>query len=103
MNNQINAFHLMNSEVAELPLEDNEKLHLDKLIEQDKCFSEFDFIDGVSIWEKGKEKICQNCFGQNSYVRFEFKNETVPELNGGISFFHNVGGKNWHIRIHKGE
>lgn len=103
MNNQINAFHLINSEIAELPLKDSEKLLLDKLIEQDKCFSEFDFIDGISVWEKGQEKICKDYLGQDSYVRFQFSNEIVPELNGGISFFHDVGGKNWHIRVHKGE
>lgn len=103
MTTTINAFHLINSEIAELPISDREKLQLDKLIEQDKCFSEIDFIDGISIWEKGSEKVCRNDSGQNAYVRLQFKNEYIPEQNGGVSFFHHVGGKDWHIRIHRGE
>ena len=103
MNNCINAFCLINSEIAGLPLVDKDKLKLDQLIEQDKCFSEIDFIYGVSVWEKGAEEICENQHGNKSYVRFKFRNELVPEQFGGISFFHNVGGKDWHVRIHKGE
>lgn len=101
--NNINAFHLINNNVAELPLSDDEKLLLDKLIEQDKCFSEIDFIDGVSVWPKGKEEICQNNFGGTSYVRFKFKEEKIPEQFGGVSFFHRIGNVDWHIRVHKGE
>jgi hypothetical protein len=93
----------MNNEIAELPLNDEEKLRLDKLIEQDKCFSEIEFIDGISIWEKGKEDICQNDNGANSYTRFKFREDKIPEQFGGISFFHKMGGTDWHIRIHKGE
>jgi hypothetical protein len=103
MRNEINAFHLMNSEIADLSISDKEKLTLDKLIEQDKCFAEIDFIDGISVWEKGLEQICKNDSGENSYVRFKFKDEFVPEQFGGVSFFHSVGGRNWHVRIHKGE
>lgn len=103
MNNTISAFNLINGEVAELPLNDNEKLTLDKLIEQDKCFSEVDFIDGISIWEKGYEDICQNESGVNAYTRFKFRDEKIPEQFGGVSFFHKIGGTDWHIRIHKGE
>lgn len=103
MKNCINAFYLMNGEIADLPLNDDEKLHLDKLIEQDKCFSEVDFIDGISIWKKGEEQICKNDNGSNSYVRFKFRDEKIPEQFGGVSFFHKVGGEDWHVRIHKGE
>jgi|694.fasta_scaffold36676_6 hypothetical protein len=101
--NEINAFHLINSEIAELPLNDKEKLKLDTLIEQDKGFSSFDFVDGISIWEKGKEEICNSDNGPQSYVRFKFREEKIPEQYGGTSFFHKIGGKDWHIRIHKGE
>lgn len=103
MTTNINAFHLINSEIADLPIPDNDKLRLDKLIEQDKCFSEIDFIDGISIWKKGEEEICNNYSGLHSYVRFKFRDEKIPEQFGGISFFHNVGGTDWHVRIHKGE
>jgi len=103
MNSPINAFSLINNEVGELPLSDAEKLSLDRLIEQDKCFSEIDFIDGISIWEKGKEEICKSDNGGNCYTRFKFREEQVPEQFGGMSFFHKIGGKDWHIRIHKGE
>jgi len=103
MTTNINAFHLINSEIADLPIPDNDKLRLDKLVEQDKCFSEIDFIDGISIWKKGEEEICANEGGNNCYVRFKFRDEKIPEQFGGISFFHNVGGTDWHIRIHKGE
>lgn len=99
----INAFNLINSEVGDLPLTNEDKLRLDSLIEQDKCFSEMDFIDGVSVWKKGFEEICQNYSGEKSYVRLKFKEEKIPEQFGGISFFHNVGGIDWHVRIHKGE
>lgn len=103
MTNNINAFYLINGEVGELPLTDQERLKLDTLIEQDKCFSNVDFIDGVSVWEKGKEEVCKNDFGDTSYVRLKFKNEKIPEQHGGISFFHKVGNLDWHVRIHKGE
>lgn len=103
MNTQINAFSLINNEVGELPLTNVEKLTLDRLIEQDKCFSEIDFVDGVSIWKKGHEDICQNESGINTYTRFKFREEKIPEQYGGVSFFHNIGGTDWHIRIHKGE
>jgi len=103
MNSTVNAFCFINGEVADLPLGDNEKLYLDKLIEQDKCFSEIDFIDGVSIWKKGHEDICQNESGINAYTRFKFREEKIPEQHGGVSFFHKIGGTDWHIRIHKGE
>jgi hypothetical protein len=103
MNSNINAFCLINNEVAELPLSNEEKLKLDTLIEQDKCFSEIDFIDGVSVWKKGEEEICKNNNNEPVYVRFKFKSENVPEQFGGMSFFHQIGGINWHIRIHKGE
>lgn len=103
MNSTINAFNLINGEIADLPLGDNEKLYLDKLIEQDKCFSEIDFIDGISIWKKGEEEICKNDNGGNVYTRFKFREEKIPEQFGGVSFFHKVGGTDWHIRIHKGE
>jgi hypothetical protein len=99
MNSTANAFCFINGEVADLPLNDNEKFYLDKLIEQDKCFSEIDFIDGISIWKKGSEDVCQNESGINAYTRFKFREEQF----GGISFFHKVGGTDWHIRIHKGE
>jgi len=65
MTTNINAFHLINSEIADLPIPDNDKLRLDKLVEQDKCFSEIDFIDGISIWKKGEEEICANESGNN--------------------------------------
>lgn len=103
MQNEINAFHLINNEIADLPISDKEKLNFDRLIEQDKCFSEIDFIEGISIWEVGQEDICENEYGEKFYSRLKFKNELVPEQNGGVSFFHSVGGKNWHIRIHKGD
>jgi hypothetical protein len=103
MTNQINAFSLINNEVGELPLSNSDKLSLDRLIEQDKCFADIDFIDGISVWEKGKEEICSFGNGTNSYVRFKFREDKVPEQFGGVSFFHNVGGTNWHVRIHKGE
>lgn len=99
----INAFCLMNGEVGDLPLTNEDKLKLDQLIEQDKCLSEIDFIDGVSVWPKGKEEICQNCSGETSYVRLKFKDEKIPEQYGGMSFFHKVGNTDWHVRIHKGE
>jgi hypothetical protein len=99
----INAFNLINGEVGDLPLNNEDKLKLDSLIEQDKCFSEMDFVDGVSVWKKGCEEICQNYSGEKSYVRFKFKEEKIPEQFGGMSFFHKVGGVDWHIRIHKGE
>jgi len=103
MTSNINAFCFINGEVADLPLNDEQKLKLDSLIEEDKCFSEIDFIDGVSVWQKGKEEICRNETGNDTYVRFKFREEKVPEQFGGISFFHNVGGIDWHVRIHKGE
>lgn len=103
MNSVLSPFSYMNIEVANLPLTDKEKLELDRLVEQDKCFSEIDFIDGISIWKKGEEEICQNDIGNKSYARFKFREEKIPEQFGGISFFHNVGGTDWHIRIHKGE
>lgn len=103
MNSTVNAFCLINSEVADLPLTDSEKLYLDKLIEQDKCFSEIDFIDGISVWKKGEEQVCKNDKGNDSYVRFKFREEKIPEQFGGVSFFHRIGGADWHIRIHKGE
>lgn len=103
MTNQINAFHLINSEIAELPLKDDEKLYLDKLIEQDKCFSELEFIEGISVWKKGNEDVCKNDQGEDAYVRFKFREEKVPEQFGGISFFHKVGGSDWHVRIHRGK
>ena len=100
--NTITAFSLINNEVSDLPLNDKEKLILDKLIEQDKCISEVDFIDGVSIWEKGKEEVFRA--DENfSYVRLKFRDEQIPEQFGGVSFFHKVGGIDWHIRIHSGE
>lgn len=99
----MNAFSLINSEIGELPLNDQEKLQLDRLIEQDKCFSEIDFIDGISVWQKGKEDICINESGSSSYTRFKFREEKIPEQFGGTSFFHKVGNIEWHVRIHKGE
>lgn len=101
--NTINAFSLINGEIGELPLTDKDKLKLDSLIEQDKCFSEISFIDGISVWQKGQEEICNNETGDTVYARFKFKNEFIPEQFGGMSFFHRVGGKDWHVRIHKGE
>ena len=103
MNSAVNAFCLINCEVADLPIDDSQKLHLDRLIEQDKCLSELDFIDGISVWEKGNEEICKNDIGNNCYVRFKFREEKIPEQFGGVSFFHKIGGADWHIRIHKGE
>lgn len=103
MNNTVNAFCFMNSEVSDLPLSCEEKLKLDKLIEQDKCFSEIEFIDGVSVWKKGEEQICEMDNGDQGYARFKFRDEMIPEQFGGASFFHKVGGVDWHIRIHKGE
>ena len=103
MTNTINPFCYINGEVSDLPLSCEEKLKLDKLIEQDKCFSEIDFIDGISIWKKGEEEICDNENGYQSYARFKFREEKIPEQNGGISFFHQVGGVDWHIRIHRGD
>ena len=99
----INAFNLINSEVGDLPLTNEEKSNLDRLIEQDKCFSEMDFVDGISVWKRGYEEICQNEIGEKSYVRLKFKDEKIPEQFGGVSFFHKIGGIDWHIRIHKGE
>jgi len=100
---KINVFCLMNLEISELPLNNQEKLKFDQLVEQDKCFSEFEYIDGVSIWEKGNEQICKDLNGNPSYVRLKFKDEKIPEQHGGLSFFHKIGEKEWHVRIHKGE
>jgi hypothetical protein len=103
MNNTITAFSLINNEVSDLPLNDNERLMLDRLIEQDKCISEIDFIDGVSVWKKGQEEVCQIGQKNSSYVRLKFREEKIPEQFGGVSFFHKVGGIDWHVRIHRGE
>lgn len=99
----MNAFNLINIEIGDLPLSDKEKLKLDSLIEQDKCLSEIDFIDGISVWEKGNEEICENDNGEKVYSRFKFKDQNIPEQYGGMSFFHKIGQTDWHVRIHKGE
>ena len=63
-----------------LEQQDIEKLK--NLVEQDIGFSGFELIEKVTVVEKGKET-------EEMYA---------GELNG-VSFFHEVGGKNWHVRV----
>ena len=63
-------------------LEQSDKDKLVKLIEQDLGFSGFDQIKNVIVVEKGKESI-----------------EMYDGESNGVSFFHEVGGKMWHVRV----
>lgn len=75
--------------------------HLTRLIEEDVCLSGYEEIDGISVWEKGKEEICVAEDMGLTYARGKFKGEYIPEGNDGTSFFHQIEGKTWHVRVHK--
>lgn len=63
-----------------LERQDADKLKI--LVEQDIGFSGFENTEVVTVVEKGKE------------TEEMYEGET-----NGVSFFHEVGGKTWHVRI----
>lgn len=59
-----------------------EEAELKNLIEEDVCLSCFDTIKRITVVEKGKEF-----------------NSLYEDEENGISFFHTIADKTWHVRI----
>lgn len=63
-------------------LESPDKEKLQQLIEQDVCLSGFEAIESIIVVEKGKESL-----------------DMYANERNGVSFFHEVGSKCWHVRV----